>query len=348
MRLPQIFANSYTRLLCTLLTVVCTGWLARPAVYAQVTVKVGSMVPDQSSWRDILLEGFSKWSKLSDGKVRVPTPYWGTQGEDADLVRKMKLRTLDAAVLTSAGLAEIDKSIYALSVPMMYTDYDEVYAVLERMRPRLESIMESKGFVILNWMDVGWLHFFTKKPVASPDDLKKLVLFQWQGEQKLMEIWSMAGFNTRPGSAADLVTGLQTGQYEGFTASAQIAVIMRYFENAKYMTDLNWALILGATVIKKEVWDKMPADVKPALLKVERETGQKLQDAIRQGAISDVQNMKARGLNVVAVDAKTYELWRATVDKAKSKIRGDFAPADAYDEALKYRDEYRSQKAAKK
>jgi len=348
MKLLRIQASSYTLLLRIALMVGFAGWLTLPAAYAQVTVKVASMVPDQSAWRDILQEGFSKWNKLSGGKVRVQPPYWGTQGDDPDMVRKMRLGSLDAAVLTSVGLAEIDKSVYALSVPMMYTDYDEVYAVLEKMRPRLESTMESKGFVILNWMDGGWLHFFTKKPVATPDDLKKLVLFQWQGDPKSMAIWTTAGFKPREGGTADLVTGLQTGMYEAFTSSAQIAVIMRYFEQAKNMTDLNWALVMGGTVIRKAVWDKIPAEIKPELLKVEQETGKKLQDAIRQGGITDVQSMKARGLNVVSVDKKTYDQWTATVEKADSKIRGDFAPADAYDEALKYRDEYRNQKAVKK
>jgi|WetSurMetagenome_2_1015567.scaffolds.fasta_scaffold08903_5 TRAP-type transport system periplasmic protein len=322
--------------------------LALSVAQAQVTVKVGSLVPDQSSWRDILLEGFSKWNKLSEGKVKVPMPYWGTQGDDPDLVRKMRLGTLDAAVLTSVGLAEIDKSIYALSVPMMYQDTDEVYAVLEKMRPRIEKNLEAKGFLILNWMDGGWLHFFTKKPVSTPDDLKKLVLFQWQGDEKTMNIWSAAGFNPRPGSTSDLVIGLQRGTYDAFAASSQLALILRYYENAKNMTDLNWAIIMAATVIKKDVWNRIPAEVKPALLKTQSEAGQKLRDAILKGAVEDVQAMKKNGLNVVSVDKKTYEIWRATVATAEGKIRGDFTPADAYDEALKYRNEYRAQKAAKK
>jgi TRAP-type transport system periplasmic protein len=344
----RIHTKSCSLFLAAFFIAGVAGWLALPVCQAQVTVKVGSLVPDQSSWRDILLEGFNKWNKLSGGKVRVPMPYWGTQGDDPDLVRKMRLGTLDAAVLTTVGLAEIDRSIYALSVPMMYEDYDEVYAVLEKMRPRLESTMEAKGFVVLNWMDGGWTHFFTKKPVATPDDLKKLKLFQWQGDEKSMSIWSTAGFTPRPGNTSDLVTGLQTGMFEAFTSSSQVALILRYYENAKNLTDLNWALIMGATVIKKDVWNRIPADVRPAILKVESETSQKLRDAVRQGGVDDVMAMKKNGLNVVSVDKKTIDMWRATVDKAQSKIRGDFVPADAYDEALKYRNEYRSQKAVKK
>ncbi len=57
----------------------------------------------------------------------------------------MKLGTLHAGVLTSVGVAKIDKSVYALGVPMMYASYEEVYAVLEKMRPRLEASIEKQG-----------------------------------------------------------------------------------------------------------------------------------------------------------------------------------------------------------
>ena len=56
----------------------------------------------------------------------------------------------------------------------------------------------------------------------------------------------------------------------------------------------------------------------------------------------------ARGLNVVPVDAKAREQWRALAESTYPKVRGDFVPADAFDTALKYRDEYRKQKSAAK
>lgn len=315
---------------------------------AQVTVKMATLVPKGSAWHQVMLEVSDKWNKISGGRVKVVLFPGGTQGDDPDVVRKMNLKTLDAALLTVVGVAEIDRSVYALSVPMMFNDYDEVYSVLEKMRPKLEARMEAKGFVVLNWVDAGWLHFFTTKPVASPDDLRKLALFQWAGNPKELEIWNSAGFMTRPGASSDLPTGLKTGLYQAFTASPQVAVIMGYFQDASNMTDLNWALLLGATVIRKDVWDRVPADIKPALLQAQRDAALKLRAEIRQSAAKDVQNMRARGLNVVPVDARTLDLWRASVDRAKDKIRGDFAPADAYDEALRFRDEYRKSKPAPK
>ena len=75
----------------------------------------------------------------------------GVAGDDPDVVRKMRLGTLNAALLTSVGVAEIDKSVYALSIPMAYNDYDEVYYVLDKMRPTLEASMEARA----SWCSTG-------------------------------------------------------------------------------------------------------------------------------------------------------------------------------------------------
>lgn len=331
---------------CAIAAAAC---LAPAAASAQtVTIKMATLVPTNSSWFLVLKEVADKWNKLSNGKVRVILYGGGTKGDDPEVVQAMRLGELQGAVLTSVGVAEIEKSVYAISIPMAYDSYDEVYAVLDRMRPRLEAAMEAKGFVVLNWADAGWIHFFATSRVQTPDDLKKLVLFQWAGDPKSLEIWKAAGFNVRPAASTELPTGLSTGLFQACSLSPQVAQIGRYYEKAKFMTDVKWALLLGATVIKKDTWDKVPSDVKPALLKAMQEAGGKLQADIRQSGDRDIAAMKSAGLTVVPVDAKTRELWRKTAESAYGKIRGEFVPTDAFDQAMKARDEFRKQHAAGK
>jgi len=330
-----------TRIFCAALCLAPS-----PASAQVITIKMATLVPTNSSWFLVLKEVAHKWNRLSNGRVRVILYGGGTKGDDPEVVQAMRLGELQGALLTSVGLAEIEKSVYALSIPMAYDSYDEVYAVLGKMRPRLEASIEANGFVALNWVDAGWIRFFTTKPVATPDDLRKLKLFQWNGDPKSLEIWKIAGFNPRPASSADLLTGLSTGLFEACGLSPQVAQIGRYYERTKYMTDLNWALLLGATVIKKDTWARVPAEVKPELLKAMQEAGDKLQADIRRSGEADVAAMKSAGLTVVPVDAKTKELWRKVAESAYGKIRGDFVPAEAFDAAMQARDEYRKQHAA--
>ncbi len=316
--------------------------LAPAAASAQtITIKMATLVPENSSWFLVLKEVADKWGKISGGKVKVVLYPGGRRGDDPDYVRDMRLGGLQGAVLTSVGLAEIDRSIYALSIPMAFDTYEEVYAVLEKMRPRIEASLEAKGFVVVNWADGGWVHYFTKSPVATPDDLKKLKLFSWAGDPKSIEIWKSLGFNPRPAPLTELITGLQTGLFEAFGAPPQVCAIARYYEKAKYMTDMNWALMLGATVIDKGTWAQIPADMKPALLNAARDAGAKLQAEIRRSGESDVKAMQSAGLKVVPVDAKTKDLWRKMVESIYPKLRGDYVPADMFDESLRFLAEYR-------
>ena len=335
------------RPLALALAVSCLLFAGAGASSAQpVVVKMATLVPENSSWHLILKETAAEWQKLSGGKVVVRLYAGGVHGDDPDVVRKMRLGTLNSAVLTAVGVAEIDKSVYALGVPLMYDSYEEAYAVLEKMRPRLEGSLATKGFVVLNWADGGWVQFFTQKPVATPDDLRGLKLFTWAGDSDAVDIWKSAGFNPIPLPSTEIATALRTGLVSALGSPPQVAIISQFYEQAKNMTDMRWQLLLGATVIRQDVWEKIPADLRPALAEASRKAGQRLREQVRASGERDIEAMKKRGLNVVAVDAKTRALWQKTAEGLYPRIRGVLVPADAFDEAMKYRDEYRKGRSA--
>jgi TRAP-type C4-dicarboxylate transport system substrate-binding protein len=324
-----------------LLVALLAGLLPPAARAQEVVVKLATLVPEGSSWHLILKETAEKWKTASNGRVQVRLYAGGVAGDDADVVRKMRLGTLNAGVLTAVGLAEIDRSVFALGVPMMYSSYDEIDYVLGKMRASLEAKMEAKGFVVLNWLDGGWAHFFAQKPVAKPDDLKGLKLYISSGDPKTEEVYKGAGFNPVPLPATELSTALQTGLVNAVAVPPQVAVITQYYSHARNMTDLRWLLLLGGTVMTKASWDKIPADARPALLEAMRDAGRRLQGEIRQSEGRDVEAMKKRGLVVVPVDAAGRELWRKTAESVYPRIRGPIVPAEAFDEAQRYRDEFR-------
>ena len=315
---------------------------AAAAAGQTVTVKMATLVPDGSSWHLALKQMAEEWKTESAGKVQVRLYAGGVAGDDPDVVRKMRLGTLNAGVLTAAGLGEIDKSVFALGIPMMYDSYDEVYAVLERMRPGLEAKLAAKGFVVLGWADGGWVHYFSQKAVATPDDLRKLKLFTWAGDVEGVELLKAAHFNPVPLPSTELATALQTGLVQAFGAPPQVAAIAQYYNHAKFMTDLDWQLLLGAILVTKDVWEKIPADVQSRLRTSAEAASAKLRADVRSSIGRDVEAMKKRGVQVVPVSPAQRAEWVKLVDGLRDKIRGPIVPADAFDEALRYRDELRA------
>ena len=183
-RRPRRWRGRFLLICLVVAVATALAWSPLTLVEAQgrVLIRMATLVPDGSTWHLILKETAEKWKEVSGGRVQVRLYPGGVAGDDTDVVRKMRLGTLSAGLLSAAGVGEIDRSVYALGIPLMYDSYEEVYWVQEKMKADLEAGLEKKGFIVLNWMDGGWVHFFTKTPVAVPADLQKLKLFTWRGK----------------------------------------------------------------------------------------------------------------------------------------------------------------------
>jgi TRAP-type C4-dicarboxylate transport system substrate-binding protein len=58
--------------------------------------------------------------------------------------------------------------------------------------------------------------------------------------------------------------------------------------------------------------------------------------------------MVKRGLQIVRVSPEAEREWQKTVEAIYPRLRGDFVPAEYFDEALRLRDEYRASKGSTK
>jgi TRAP-type C4-dicarboxylate transport system substrate-binding protein len=306
-----------------------------------LVIRMATFVPAGSSWYQILKETSDKWKTASGGRVSVRLFPGGVAGDDLEVVGKLRQGRLEAAMLTSAGIAEIDRSVHALSIPLLFDSYDEADYVLEKMRPRLEAGLAAKGFVVLHWADGGWMRFFAQTPVTVPDDLKATKLFSLAGDAASLELWRSAGMSPVSLPAGELSDALETSRVTALAAPPQLAVATQYFLHARHMTALRSQLLLGAALITKTAWDKVPADIRPALLEAARADGRRLRDEVRKSEDKDIAEMQRRGLAVVAVDAKARALWQKTAEAFYPRVRGTIVPAEAFDEALRFRDEYR-------
>ena len=56
--------------------------------------------------------------------------------------------------------------------------------------------------------------------------------------------------------------------------------------------------------------------------------------------------MKKRGLTVVPVSAAQRAQWQKLTESIYPRIQGKVVPAEAFDEAMRYRDEFRKQRGA--
>ncbi|MFZ0927391.1 MAG: TRAP transporter substrate-binding protein DctP [Syntrophobacteraceae bacterium] len=309
----------------------------------EIVIKMATLAPQGSEWYKILQEMGAEWQKASNGRIVFRLYPGGVAGDDLDNVRKMRLGTLDAGLLTVGGLSEIERGILALEVPLAYADYDELDCVREQLGSQLERLMEAKGFIILGWSDGGWAHFFTKSPVRTPNDLKKLKMFVGAGDDQYTELVKKAGFNPVPLPSTEIATGLQTGLVNAITMTSQGVLLLQWYKQLNYMTDLKWAVLLGGIVITKSAWEKIPVEIRPLLRQASLKATQRMREFSRQTDQRDLDALKKNGVEVISIDEKVLDEWRRLIEGVLPEVRGSYVPAGPLDTALKFRDQCRLQ-----
>jgi TRAP-type transport system periplasmic protein len=316
------------------------------AIYGQkIQINVGTSAPEDSPWHRILQRTREDWNRISGGKFVMRIYASGVQGDEVEMTRKVRIGQLNAVALSGVGLARVEPGVACLAIPMLVDSYAEFDYIRDRMTPRLEKLIEEKGFIVLQWSDVGWVQFFTKTPARTPDDVRKLKLFTGAGDPEGEKLQKEFGLQVVPLSVNDMLTSLKTNLIQAFDVPPLFAMLDQSFGVAKNMIDLKWAPLAGATLLSRKTWETVPSEQRPELLKAARTAAEKARAEIRQMGDDAVVQMQKRGLNVIQLDAATKAKWQSEADAAYPKIRGKLAPADLFDEAVRLHKEYRSRKA---
>jgi TRAP-type C4-dicarboxylate transport system substrate-binding protein len=318
--------------------------LTAPAASARTVLKMATLVPDGSVWDTILKDMGAQWQESTDGEVALRLYAGGVAGDEPDVVRKMRIGQLHGAVLTVAGLSQIEKGFEIFEIPMFFESYDELFHVLEALRPQLEKRLEAQGYILLNYGQGGWVHFFSKKPIRTVDDLRAQKLFVWAGSPTV-DLWKENGFQPVPLAATDILTGLQTGMIEVIPSTPLAALSFQWFRQTPNMQGLGLAPLIGGTVITKRAWSRLSPEVQTQLRKVNRETEKRLNDEIPDQDRRAVEAMKERGLEVVEVPEEVAAKWRKEAETFIDFKRERMEAKDLLDLARTERDAFRAKKA---
>ena len=313
----------------------------------QAKVRLATLAPKGSSYTKHLQAMGEEWRKASGGDVTLTIYPDGTMGSEADMVRRMRLGQLQAGMLTVNGLMEIEPGVAGLqAMPKVFRNLDEVDFIGAKMEPLFNKRLETKGFVVLFWSDTGFVRFFSKRPMLSPDDLKKMKLFVSAGRPNELEIYRSVGCNPVPLEVADILPGLQTGLIDCVCLPPTFALAIQVDTAAPNMLDMNWAPLVGAVVITKKTWDMIPPETQTALRKAARETGKLIKADGRRENDESIEAMRKRGLKVHPLTPQLDAEWDQTVEKSLSKIRGNAVPDDVYDDIVDVLKSFRASKSS--
>jgi TRAP-type C4-dicarboxylate transport system substrate-binding protein len=321
-------------LCCGFVLLTANSALGAKATKKTIVVKMATLAPDGTPWHEYLKEIAAEWHTASNGQVKIRIYPGGVAGDEGDMIRKIRISQLHGGAFSIGGLNLITADINALAIPMAIDTWETLDRVLVAVGSRIEQRIEEKGFVMLNWADIGWVRFFVPESDASIDAVRRAKLFVWSGDDRTVEIWKKGGFNAVPLSVTDILPGLQSGMINAFNSTAIVALANQWFAFTPYMIDMPWVPLVGATVVSKKTWLKIPETLRPKLQEIANQANSRLRQKVRRLEAEAVLEMQKRGLNVIKPTDEQLQRWREVLVGTYPKLRGKIIPQDVFDIAL--------------
>jgi len=215
---------------------LCLGLLvASGASAADKQLRIGTLAPKNSLYHRQLMELGEVWRTEQGGNAKYMVYPDGSQGGEAEMVRRMRIGQLQGALLSVVGLREIEPSIAALqNMPLLFKSWAEVDYVREKMRPAMEKKFLDKGFVVLAWGDAGWVRFFSKEAAFHPDDYKRMKFFAWGSEYEQQAIMKSLGYTPVPLETNDILPAIQTGMISVVPSTPYFALASQIYLNFRH------------------------------------------------------------------------------------------------------------------
>ena len=140
------------------------------------TFKIATLAPEGSAWMNEIRAGAKQLEAATDGRLRLKFYPAGVMGNEATVLRKIKVGQLQGGAFTAKGLVDVYNDVQIYGIPFMFRSYDEVSYVRERVDDLIRRGLEARGLVLVGFAGGGFAYLLSKEPVRSRDVVRRLVV----------------------------------------------------------------------------------------------------------------------------------------------------------------------------
>lgn len=291
-------------------------------------IKFSTLAPVGSSWMKEMRGLADAVEKKTEGRVTFKFYPGGVSGDEKDVIRKMRVGQVHAAGFTGVGLGQILPEVRVLDLPFLFDTDEQVQHVYEELNDYFYARFEEKGYVLLGWVPVGWVHFFSDKKIVSVGDIKKTKPWMWEGDPLVEETYRALGVKPVPLSITDVLMSLQTGLLDTVYASPQGALALQWFTKVKHMSRVRMGYATGAVLISKKKFNSLPEDCKPILKQLSKKHLKQLVQTIQRDNATSIEIMQDNGVELLDMpDDKRIQEFHQAGALARKKLAGKvFSP----------------------
>jgi tripartite ATP-independent transporter DctP family solute receptor len=272
---------------------------------AQTEIKLGHVGEPGSLFDQSAQEFAKRANERLGGKAKVVVYGSSQLGGDSDMLKKLKLGTIDMALPSTVMSSQVP--VFGLfEMPYLVKDRAHMARIRDQIViPKMVPAAEKDGYKILAIWENGIRHITNNKhPIKTPEDLKGIKLRVPGGEWRV-KMFQSYGANPSPLAFSEVFVALQTGVMDGQENPYAQIYPARFYEVQKYLSNTGH-VYTPAYLTAGRSWSRLDPEVQKALAETAKEMqpvvlelAQKLDDEL-------LGKLKAAGIQVNEVDKDAF------------------------------------------
>lgn len=279
-------------------------------------------------------EKFSQlFNEKTGGKHKVSMFPNGQLGSEQDTVNDAAMGTLEFSCLAINNLTPFSPTVGVFTLPYVILGLDEAVMLTQGDigKELVENTIRDSGVRIIAWAYSGFRNLTnSKKPVATLDDLKGLVIRVPKNEIMIAS-YKAWGINPTPMAWSETFTALQQKVVDGQDNPFMTINAMKFYEVQKYITTIRYIFSLQPLVISEAVFQDMKPELQKAVIEAGQEATLYSEKFLKDSEAAIIADLQTKGMEITApandekewIEAATKNVWPKYYDSIGGKDKLD-------------------------
>lgn len=306
------------------------AWLLLGALDAGAqTLKIATVAPEGSAWMREMRKAAERVQQRSEGRVQIKYYPGGVMGNDATVIRKIRLGQLQGGALTGSSAAALYKGAQLYSLPFLFRQAGEIDGVRAEFDGRLIEGFREAGFQPLSISGVGFAYLMSNASIGRRSDLLQRKVWVPQDDLIAEQTFRAGGITPVPLPLPDVFTALQTGLIDTIGNTPAGAIALQWHGSLKQVLDLPLSYVIGYILVDRRAFERLPEADRAIVLEAFAQGGAAIDAGNREGDAAAMRALQGLGVQLQPASAEDVQFWTAVgtrvIDQLISEQRIDAA-----------------------
>jgi TRAP-type C4-dicarboxylate transport system substrate-binding protein len=289
------------------------------------TISLATLAPPGSTWMRV----FDAWNRelrrRSERGLQFRIYGGGVQGDESEVVRKIRSGRLDAASVTAVGLGQIYRPALVFQMPGILRNYQQLDRARDALQADMDAGFTAGGFHLLGWADVGQSRIFSTSATVTPADFRTRHPWVWRDDTVLPTFYETVQSNPVPLQVPEVLGAIQTNRVDTVITPPVPCLALQWCSRLTHMTDMPLTIVLGGTVIGQQQWESLTEEQRTILGETAAQFHQLARRNLRRDETEALASITSRGMTVDPVTDAQRNEWLALARRVRTALVGRIA-----------------------